>query len=57
MKMADNNTSRGIASVMGVILAVKGPTFGILSGIILWIIIEGQNYFEKNKKEEGKTVR
>lgn len=52
MKMADSPTSRGIASVMGVILAVKGPTLGIISGIILWIIIEGQDYFEKKKEEK-----
>lgn len=54
MKMADTPTSRGIASVMGVILAVKGPSMGILSGIILWLIIEGQDYFtNRNKVEEN----
>lgn len=58
MKMADSPTSRGIASVMGIILAVKGPSLGILSGIILWVIVEGQDYFENknaNRKESEDT--
>ena len=55
MKMTDTPTSRGIASVMGVILAVKGPGLGLLSGIVLWLIIEAQDYFNKNKAVEEKT--
>ena len=55
MKMTDSPTSRGIASVMGIILAVKGPTMGIISGIILWLIIEGQDYLEKRAEEKNES--
>lgn len=54
MKMADSPTSRGIATVMGVILAMKGPSLGILSGIILWAIIESQDYFEEKRSQQEK---
>lgn len=54
MKMADSPTSRGIATVMGVILAMKGPSLGILSGIILWAIIESQDYFEEKRGQQEK---
>ncbi|MCI7343360.1 MAG: hypothetical protein MSH33_05385 [Fusobacterium necrophorum] len=54
MKMADSPTSRGIATVMGVILAIKGPSLGILSGIILWAIIESQDYFEEKRSQQEK---
>lgn len=45
IKMTDSPTGRGIAAVMGIILAVKGPTIGIISGIVLWFIIEGTERF------------
>lgn len=54
MKMVDSPTSRGIAAVIGVILAIKGPSLGILSGIILWAIIESQDYFEEKRTQKEK---
>lgn len=52
MKMTDSPTGRGIATVMGVILAIKGPTIGIISGVILWFVIEGTERFHGEKKEQ-----
>ncbi len=51
IKMADNPTSRGIALVMGVVLAAKGPTIGLLTGIVLWFFIEGTDLIHTKIKK------
>ena len=33
---------------------MKGPSLGILSGIILWAIIESQDYFEEKRSQQEK---
>lgn len=54
MKMLSTNTSRGIAMVMGTILAIKGPTMGLVSGIVLWVVIEGDKIFtNKSQNKEN----
>jgi hypothetical protein len=40
MKMLTDNQQRGVAMVMGAVLALKGATWGLLSGIIFYYIIE-----------------
>lgn len=39
MIICKNDTERGIAGVMGSILAVKGATFGLIVGIILYLLL------------------
>lgn len=36
----DNNTERGIAGTMGVVLAVYGAGWGLATGVVLYILIE-----------------
>ncbi|ERJ83539.1 hypothetical protein HMPREF1987_00896 [Peptostreptococcaceae bacterium oral taxon 113 str. W5053] len=48
MKMTATPNQRGIAGVMGVVMAVKGPTIGLITGIVLWLIVEG---FAKDETE------
>ncbi len=47
IRMLETNVNRGIGLVMAVVLAVKGPTIGLLTGVVLWIIIEIQRLIPK----------
>jgi hypothetical protein len=42
MKMLSDNHQRGVAMVMGAILATKGAAWGLLSGLILYLIVESK---------------
>ncbi len=53
MKMAVTPTERGIAGVMGTVLAIQGPTIGLASGIVLWLLIEA---FSKDEEEVQPAV-
>lgn len=51
MSMCTNDTDRGIAGVMGAVLAVRGATMGLIVGIVLHFILTDK----KSKKTEEKT--
>ena len=53
MKMAQTPNHRGIAGVMGTVMAIKGPTIGLATGIVLWLIVEGLG---GGKKETPVTL-
>lgn len=40
MDMVKTNEERGVAGVIGAILAVAGATYGLAAGIILWFIVQ-----------------
>ncbi|WP_053956836.1 hypothetical protein [Inediibacterium massiliense] len=40
MKMLEDNQQRGIAMVIACVLAVEGATYGLLTGVILFFLIE-----------------
>jgi hypothetical protein len=39
MEMVKTNEERGVAGVIGAILAVAGATYGLAAGIILWFVV------------------
>ena len=49
MEYCKTDTDRGIAGIMAVILFAKGAAWGLASGIILYLLLEG---FKKNENEE-----
>lgn len=55
IKMTDTPTGRGIATTVGIVLAVKGPTVGLLFGITFWFLIEGTDLIrERRAAKAGK---
>ncbi|HBH12982.1 MAG: Membrane protein [Clostridiales bacterium 38_11] len=54
MKTLTENSSRGIGMVMAIVLAIKGPSAGLLTGIILWLFIEGEKALLKSKVSDEK---
>jgi hypothetical protein len=40
MKMLTDNQQRGVATAMGAILAIRGATVGLVSGIVLYLLME-----------------
>ena len=51
MEYCKTDRDRGLAGVMAVILFTKGAIWGLASGIVLYLLLEG---FKKNKKSEVK---
>jgi len=51
MELVKNNTQRGLAAVIGAILAVAGPTMGLAIGIILCFVLEGPKAFADRSKQ------
>lgn len=49
MEYCKNDTDRGIAGIMAVILFARGAAWGLASGILLYLLLEG---FKKNKNSE-----
>lgn len=47
MRMATTTNERGIACVMAAVLCVKSPGWGLLAGIVLWLLIEAGELFSK----------
>lgn len=48
MKMLEDNQQRGVAMVIAVVLAVKGAGPGLLTGLILYFLIEYRRASKKN---------
>ncbi|WP_349570321.1 solute carrier family 23 protein [Azotobacter salinestris] len=53
----NNNTERGIAGTMGVVLAVYGAGWGLATGVVLYILVERTHLlrFASTKSEIGAT--
>ncbi|NMA93553.1 MAG: hypothetical protein GX975_02705 [Clostridiales bacterium] len=51
MRMCNTANERGIACVMASVLCVKSPGWGLLAGIVLWLLIEAGDVFGKKKVE------
>jgi hypothetical protein len=54
MGMVHNNQERGIAGLVGSILAVAGPAYGLASGIVIAILIQLRS--KKHRGEDGEIV-
>jgi len=50
MELVKNNTQRGLAAVIGAILAVGGPAMGLAIGIVLCLVLEGPKAFADRSK-------
>jgi hypothetical protein len=57
LEQLNNNTERGIAGMMGVVLAVYGASWGLVTGVVLYVLIERTHIlrFQVNKKD-SETV-
>ncbi len=53
MKMLDNNQQRGVAMMMATILAVKGASWGLASGIVLYFLVEYMAKMKMASQEAG----
>ncbi|MCK9393045.1 MAG: hypothetical protein M0Q01_15930 [Syntrophales bacterium] len=51
MELVKNNTQRGLAAVIGAILAVGGPAMGLAIGIVLCLVLEGPKAFADRSKQ------
>ncbi|WP_417877041.1 xanthine/uracil/vitamin C permease [Vibrio sp.] len=53
LEQLNNNTERGIAGMMGVVLAVYGASWGLVTGVVLYVLIERTHIlrFQVNKKD------
>ncbi|MBC2724418.1 MAG: hypothetical protein HGJ97_17450, partial [Desulfosporosinus sp.] len=40
MQMVDTKEEQGVAGVVGAILAIGGPIYGLVSGIVLYIVVQ-----------------
>ncbi len=52
MKMLETNQQRGVAMIMAAILTVQGASYGLISGVILYFLIE---YTAKKKDTDVTT--
>ncbi len=55
IRMLSTNAHRGIGLVMAVVLAVKGPTLGLVTGFVLWMLIELQRLLPKKSTEQENS--
>ncbi|WMJ82796.1 hypothetical protein ACS3UN_01860 [Oscillospiraceae bacterium LTW-04] len=56
MRMATTTNERGIACVMAAVLACKTPGWALLTGVILWLLIEASEvYYLKNHPSEANS--
>lgn len=51
MDMVKTNEERGVAGVIGAILAVAGATYGLAAGVILWFIVQRFGVSQKSAAE------
>jgi hypothetical protein len=51
MELVKNNTQRGLAAVIGAILAVGGPAMGLAIGLVLCFVLEGPKAFRDRSKD------
>ncbi|WP_018924366.1 solute carrier family 23 protein [Salsuginibacillus kocurii] len=48
-----NETEIGVAGVMGIVLAVHGAAYGLVVGLVLYLLLQKENLFSKDKSEEA----
>ena len=53
MRMATKPSDRGIATIMAAVLACATPAWALLTGIVLWFLIEGTEII--HEKIHGKS--
>ena len=56
LEMCRTRTERALAGVIGVVLAVKGATWGLLIGILLCVIMNAYKTSDKARVENGDTA-
>jgi hypothetical protein len=54
MRTLNENSGRGIGLVMAIVLAIKGPSAGLLTGVVLWLLIEGEKFLMKSHIQSEK---
>lgn len=57
MKMLTDNQQRGVALVMGTIMAVKGATWGLVTGIVLYLTLEFQRRYQASLAEKERPLQ
>ena len=51
MNMCKTNIERGICGVMGAVLAMRGAAWGLVVGLVLFVLL-----YDSNKKEAAKQA-
>ncbi len=57
MEQVTNNTQRGVAGVMGVVLAIYGAGYGLAVGIFLYLLVERRRLFGRREPDEKSSER
>ena len=51
IEQTNTNVERGVAGIMAIVLAIHGATYGLITGIVLYFLMEKTSFF-KQKEEE-----
>jgi len=54
--LVNNNTERGLATIIGAVLAIGGPTTGLIVGIVLCLVLLGYKSFSLKEDDDVPSI-